>query len=80
MCPYNFLLADTSPILIDQKSISLMIFTIIQIRQKTYSIVIPILVIRSLQNFAWHVQNFVVITFPEFQWEQNEIAITFELW
>ena len=62
-------------------------FIKIQIQQKLGFIVIPFLVMISLQNFAhattaqlsWHVYKFVAIALLEFGWAQNEIFKEFKL-
>ena len=61
---------------------------VIKIRREIVFSVTPLKEIISLQNFAHamtaqlscHVQNFIVITWLQLGWEQNEISIGFELW
>ena len=55
---------------------------VIQIRWKLYFALIPLLAIKSQQDFAhattaqlsWNVQNFVAYTASEFRWEWNKIS------
>ena len=61
---------------------------VIQIWWKIGFSITPLWSTISLQNFAHtmtaqlscHVQNFIVITLLQFEWEQNEISMEFESW